>query len=77
MTISNDIAYAKIAPRDDKSSRIFTITQDAYGIQVMDNVTGVTVILDWNGEELKAIVSREDEDPIAVTRFDNFGKVVA
>ena len=49
-------------PVEDCPPREFAIKRDAYGLLVLDIESGLSVTLDWNGGEVKAIVTAEGGD---------------
>lgn len=47
--------------------REFVFETDEYGASITDTKSGLCVILDWDGEELKALVETEGNEPDIVT----------
>lgn len=47
---------------DQGPMRELTFTPDAHGASISDTASGLTVTLDWSGEELRAIITAEGQD---------------
>jgi hypothetical protein len=78
MRADSNHVHARVRPDVNLPARDFTVIEDQYGVTVRDEVTGVSVSLDWNGKELKAVVSDStSDDPFTVFTFSEKGAVKA
>jgi hypothetical protein len=69
MKISTVISPPTGAPRH------FVVREDQYGVHVVDTLSGASVILDWNGRELKAVISSsKDDEALVFTLVNVFGE---
>jgi len=56
----------------DGKDRRFLVSLDPYGVMVQDVESKISVILDWNGEEVKAVVNDEkSDDPCFVYSYNS------
>ncbi len=78
MKMENTKAVTIIRPSPGRPARAFTVLEDQYGVQVRDDLTGASVVLDWNGTDLKAVVNdaASDEPALIATIESKFGKLI-
>ncbi len=55
-----------VTPVADLPARAFKIETDPYGATITDIESGLSVTLDWNGSEVKAIITAEGQDDPSV-----------
>ena len=51
-----------ICPDTNLPVRVFKLEEDRFGVVLTDLESGLSVTLDWNGEELKAVITAEGQD---------------